>query len=351
MPFVPDWAPNVHPLIVHFPIAILVLAVLVDVIGLAFKNRVFFRRAAVLLYVAGGLAAAAAFLTGQDAGDSVFLPDGANAVLTEHADMALYTLWYYGVYGVIRLLMHVLRFDVRMSFRIPLVLVAAGGLFLVYETAEYGGEMVYRHGVGVEAVDASPSIVLPAADSVSAGPVSNEDGGWSWKPQRAAAWLNSMQLLEGDRSALMPSLVDGGERGDVLGRGVRDQPVMFVYEDTLADVQIDAAINLDDFEGTFMLVHNVQDAENYHFTAISDGEVRQGRSENGDLYLLDEADFSASDWMAIRLVGDDTHFRAYIDEQMIVHGHGDAAAPGLVGIRLNGRGTARLDYMQVTTVR
>lgn len=39
MNLVPEWAPNVHPLIVHFPIALLFAAVLVDAAALAVRRR------------------------------------------------------------------------------------------------------------------------------------------------------------------------------------------------------------------------------------------------------------------------------------------------------------------------
>ena len=36
MQFVPEWAPNIHPIIIHFPIVLLIIAVLFDLAGLVF---------------------------------------------------------------------------------------------------------------------------------------------------------------------------------------------------------------------------------------------------------------------------------------------------------------------------
>ena len=53
MNLVPDWAPNIHPLLVHFPIALLCAAAAVDVVGWAFRRNRQLRQLATLLYVLG----------------------------------------------------------------------------------------------------------------------------------------------------------------------------------------------------------------------------------------------------------------------------------------------------------
>lgn len=352
MPFVPDWAPNVHPMIVHFPIALLFVGVLIDLIGLAFRERAFWRGAALIFYVGGALGALAAFLTGDAAADSVFLPTEANALLTEHADLGKYTLWLFGAYALARTAAYVTKMDTRMPVRLGLTAVAAAGLILVWQTGEHGSQMVYRYGVGVEAVDASPSVVRPATDSTAtSGPVMEEAGGWTWKPIRAAAWMSEVTLTPEGTPGLTTSLRDGGDRGDVLALTSEGTPVMITVDQSMTTVQIDAALDLSDFEGSVMFVHHVQDAQNYHFTALADGEMRLGTSEGGDLYLLDEKPLDTAGWHTYRVVGDGTHFRAYSDETLVTHGHGDAPDPGTVGLRLNGTGTVLLDYIQVRPLR
>ena len=64
---VPDWAPNVHPLVVHFPVALLAVAAFVDAVALAVRRRhPWVRASAVGLYALGALGTAAAFLTGRE---------------------------------------------------------------------------------------------------------------------------------------------------------------------------------------------------------------------------------------------------------------------------------------------
>jgi len=352
--FLPEWAPNVHPLIVHFPIALLFLAGLMDITGLILKDRSFFSTASVSIYVLGGLSTLAAFLAGRAAADSVFLPVDANALLTEHADLGEYTFYFFGVFALIRLVIHFTNFRDKMIVRSGMTLLGLLGLGLLTITATRGSELVYRYGVGVEAIDHSVESVSVAVDStgiINSDPVLEENGNWSWKPVRASAWRSAVRFLEPEDGLTMSSIVDGGEKGDVLGLSLSGGTTSFVVDASLNDIQIDTAINLDNFDGVLMIIHNVIDGKNYRFTSIGNGEVRQGRSENGDHFLYDQKPFEPGGWITIRVVNDDTHSRIYSDETMIAHGHGTAPAEGPVGIRLNGTGTALIDFMRVQALR
>ena len=59
----PDWAPNIHPLVIHFPIALLFTAALVDTVALFLRSNDFLRKGAFSLYMLGGLTVVAAFET------------------------------------------------------------------------------------------------------------------------------------------------------------------------------------------------------------------------------------------------------------------------------------------------
>src|SRR5690554_156413 len=89
MNIVPDWAPNVHPMIVHFPIGLLFTAVLLDFVSLI-RGFDVLRRAVPVFYVMGALTAIVAYFTGRSAGDQVAVPANAESILTEHADLALW---------------------------------------------------------------------------------------------------------------------------------------------------------------------------------------------------------------------------------------------------------------------
>ena len=74
MEFLPEWAPNVYPILVHFPIALLVIAVLFDGAALFLRKQPGVRTAAVALFTLGAIAALAAFFTGRAAADEILLP-------------------------------------------------------------------------------------------------------------------------------------------------------------------------------------------------------------------------------------------------------------------------------------
>jgi len=149
MNLVPDWAPNIHPLLVHFPIALLSGAAVVDVMGWAFRRNRALRRLATLLYVLGTGGAVAAYVTGRAASQTIWLPGMAQAVLRQHWDWAFRTVWFFGTVTVVRLvLLRSSRRDPGHAIVATLALVGLVGTGLLLETGDRGGRLVYQYGVG-----------------------------------------------------------------------------------------------------------------------------------------------------------------------------------------------------------
>ena len=95
----PEWAPNFHPLIVHFPIALLFLAGLVDLVGLVLRDKPFFTTSAASLYVLGGFAALAAAL-----GITVYWPIVSLAALVDARNASGWEIASEGPYWIVCLL-------------------------------------------------------------------------------------------------------------------------------------------------------------------------------------------------------------------------------------------------------
>lgn len=353
MDFVPEWAPNVHPMFVHFPIGLLMTAVALDVISLIPRTQVI-RRAVPVLYVVGALSAIATYFTGQAAADGLAIPADAEPILTEHADFALWTVIFFAVYAAIRVAVEWLVPSANLLVRSALVVVAVGGLFLIWETGERGSEMVYVHavavqdrtGVGATRARASRKVSgeqRPAMETASA--VDVHDAGWILDPTGAGSldderidWLIGDV---GDVSVVSADDVDGGISMDLAGG-----TVLFVIDDTLESVQFTAELDPADFSGAIGLVHHLQDSSTYDHLTLSDGTADLGRATSGANRSFDEASTSASGWIRVRVTGDGTHFRGYIDDRMIVHGHADPLPPGRVGLKIEGEGTLRIGRLE-----
>ena len=150
MILVPDWAPNIHPLLVHFPIALLCAAVAVDVAGWAFRRNRPLRQVATLLYVVGTGGAIAAYVTGRAASQTVWLPGMAQAVLRQHWDWAWRTVWFFLIVTVGRLvLLRPTKREPAVALVVALALVGLVGIGLLLATGDRGGRLVYQHGVGI----------------------------------------------------------------------------------------------------------------------------------------------------------------------------------------------------------
>ncbi len=140
-----------HPLIVHFPIGLIVTAAVVDVAALGTDPRSTPRRAATGLYLAGAAALLAAYFTGRSEAALVRIPGPAHAVVDEHWTWALRTTVYLCLFALGRL---GLVLGGRLSERtrwLPVVAAGLAGVLLLFQTAERGGRLVYEHGVGVSA--------------------------------------------------------------------------------------------------------------------------------------------------------------------------------------------------------
>lgn len=357
MSLIPEWAPNIHPIIVHFPIALIFMGVLMDILNLFLPDSWWDDLKSTILYGAGTIAALISYYTGTLAGDSVFLPPEAQSVLNSHSDWAWWTIWFFGAYLALRLLFHRLNIIDQFRIRIVTILAVLPGVFMLYETGEHGAEMVFGYGVGTGQLLQQEQIPSIPSDSLRAKSgntfTSDESGDWSWPmgTNAVSALLENFQWLEGSVQSLNPVTVKSGENflleffGDSLNSFITST-------NTYQNVQVDYYLDLSNFEGEVELLTHVRDTENYDFlTLTSGGTIRQGRIIDGSRTTFAEENYTETGMMFIRVVVNGTHFRGYIDKEMVVHGHGDAPEPGMAGIAINGSGTLLLDRIELTQLK
>ena len=139
---------HLHPMIVHFPIALIIVGFAAEIAGLLVKKD-FFTTVATWMLIFGTLGTIAAYLTGNLAGDGIAETGMLEQAIEQHEDAALLTLWVLIGASVVRLAMiflkqqtHALRFAGTALFLV--------GVLAVARTGYYGGNLVYKHAAGVQ---------------------------------------------------------------------------------------------------------------------------------------------------------------------------------------------------------
>ena len=155
MSLVPGWAPNLHPLIIHFPIALLIAATMVDLVDTIFERPAWLGVGGTSLYLVGAGAAVVAYLTGRQAAATVFVPGMAHPIVENHRAWALLTVWYVGIVAAARLSALLAGFPRARAHRVLLLTAALIGVLFLQQTAERGARLVYEQGVGVIAAPGS----------------------------------------------------------------------------------------------------------------------------------------------------------------------------------------------------
>jgi len=140
---------DIHPKVVHFPVALLTTYSLLEIIGIAF-NKEFISKTALLILCIGVVAAFFAVLTGnQAAADFKFWTEDSNALLSGHQTYATYLLWFSAIICGLRIFI-VLKKKFNGFIKYLFILFAVVILFLVYETSMHGGDLVKKYGIGTD---------------------------------------------------------------------------------------------------------------------------------------------------------------------------------------------------------
>lgn len=144
---------HVHPMLVHFPIVLLLLAAVLDLIAVArgedLAGGQFAARAAVWAIGLGALGAVAAVVFGDVALDHAIDRGFPVAPLEQHEELGMTTMWIFLGLAALRLAAlwrHVPLGGWRGK---ALALASVAGVGLLLTTAYFGGVLVYDLGVNV----------------------------------------------------------------------------------------------------------------------------------------------------------------------------------------------------------
>lgn len=139
---------NIHPLFVHFPIALLTSYFLIELLGVLLKKEDFRVAATWMLYL-GTIGALGTVLTGLWAASTVPHSDEVHRIIIRHRNFGITVLVLGMALSMSRIITHC-RFSRRgqvLHIVITFIMVATLGF-----GADLGGLMVYKYGVAVKAV-------------------------------------------------------------------------------------------------------------------------------------------------------------------------------------------------------
>ena len=158
-------ATHMHAMIVHFPIALIFAGFLSELIAL-FTKREFFKQAAFYLLLLGTAGAIAAYLSGDSAGEGI--EEGPlEGPMDLHEDAALVTLWLSIALASFRVAVQYFKLNQGWTRLVSIVGFTAL-IGSVSYTGYLGGQLVYKHGAGVE-------LVLPDFNAGNGGGESEDD--------------------------------------------------------------------------------------------------------------------------------------------------------------------------------
>lgn len=151
-----------HPAVVHFPIAGVVAAWILDLLSHIPRLKGL-RPGATAVWILAAVSAVLAYLTGNAAHAAAVLPAEAVELADRHAWLAR---WSMGAAVALVMVRAVLLRHGRLvgGVRGVWLLAATGSVLLMILAARLGGQLVYDHGVGTAPVQQRR--VVPAADSL-----------------------------------------------------------------------------------------------------------------------------------------------------------------------------------------
>lgn len=132
-----------HPLIVHFPVALLLLATIIEIVSLKYRNSL--NNTGTILLVAGVISGIIAYLTGDGGERFAEMHFGeVEGMIHQHESMALTSMLLFSAAAVIKLFTHFKDFYKKQLFIVVIVLSIIGSGFLAY-TGHLGGKIVYEN--------------------------------------------------------------------------------------------------------------------------------------------------------------------------------------------------------------
>jgi uncharacterized membrane protein len=208
---------QLHPIIDHFSVALIFVAVFIDLVASLAPTRLWLRYTAATLMVLGAIAAGGSFFTGDMEADRIWnaLGQPAKDVLKTHAQLGTYLAITFGVLALWRLMIQSLGF--MAGSRGIYLIVALGAIGVFGYQAHLGGVLVYDYGAGTALMAAAPVPSEAASPESSAGPLGTVSVP---TPQAMSSAAPAPAAAAPPKSAGMPTAVPSAEPSSAATGGV-----------------------------------------------------------------------------------------------------------------------------------
>ncbi len=146
-----EFLAELHPQIIHFPIAFFILYFLFDASGIIL-NKDYLVKSAVVILAVGVIFSLLAVLSGNQSAQKFANLSADNYKIyidhiSLHEQYATISLWYFSIVLFFRIYLVIKK---KFNGRVKLLFILIGliGCVLIYFTGIYGGELVYKYGIG-----------------------------------------------------------------------------------------------------------------------------------------------------------------------------------------------------------
>ena len=144
---------GLHPRLVHFPIALFIIYFFLESYGILLKKD-YLNKSAYIILIAGIIMALLSVLTGNQAHETatILYKDKINMLnqfIEQHEQSATITLWYFFVVLILRTYL-VVKKKFESNWKYIFIPLGFVGCYLIYITGIYGGELVFKYGIGTQ---------------------------------------------------------------------------------------------------------------------------------------------------------------------------------------------------------
>lgn len=94
----------------------------------------------------------------------------------------------------------------------------------------------------------------------------------------------------------------------------------------------------------------MQNIENYDFFDIENGKIRLGRVQQGIIDTFDDGVLKVKNWIILKAVGTGGHFRGFVNDKLITHGHGSDLPAGPAGFAVEGSGIILINTIETISL-